>query len=149
MRFAPTLDAGTVGWATEDTGAGGTGKAGGCCLLLTHTARVELWSETFGSHGWVTATVLTVPGVASVSLDGAKPTVTHSDGLPFGLRVAVLRVPEQHRGGGPVAFNASGQRIPMRASPRPVEGGPSRRSHGAPRRPPPGACELRSPNLRA
>lgn len=98
-------------------------------------------------HQPLITTVLTVPSAAAVSLHGGKHFATHAEGLPFGLRVAVLR--KRLSEAEPVAFNAQGRPIPAHRV-----GSPSREKSQTtneawlfPEAPTSGACELNASEL--
>jgi len=148
LRVAPALEAGALGWEYIETEAGG-GGGGSCCGPLTHPAQL-LGTSGRGSSPWSTATVLTAPAVAAVSVEGRAPVPTRSGGLPYGLRYAT--VPVKRLRVTPVAFDARGQRITTAGfEPTPkrheFEGPYAPHAWTAPSTPPAAPCELSASGL--
>jgi hypothetical protein len=151
LRLAPALQAGGLGWDYIQTKAGG-GSSGGCCSPLTRPARLLGASKDLGqgSGPWWTGTVIAAPEVAAVSVEGRAPVPTHSGGLPYGMRFAVLSV--KNPSATPVAFNARGQRITAKGyetlpKRHEFEGPYAPHAWTAPASPPAAPCELRASGL--
>ncbi len=143
LRVSPALEAGALGWEYIETEAGG-GGGGSCCGPLTHPAQL-LSTSGRGSSPWSTATVLTAPAVAAVSVEGRPAVATRSGGLPYGLRY--VRLPVKNPRVKPVAFNARGQHITTAGfEPTPkrhqFEGAYAPHAWTAPSTPPAAPCEL-------
>lgn len=147
LQVTPALQAGALGWQYLER-EGSIGASGSCCSALTHPATIIGVSKDLRrSPGpWSIASVLTAPEVAAVSFEGRKPVLTHPDGLPYGMRFAVL--PVKRTGATPVAFNASGQLIKAKGfetlpKRHQFEGPYAPHAWTAPAQPPsPAACEI-------
>jgi hypothetical protein len=153
LRVTPALEAGALGWEYIQTEAGG-GGSGSCCGPLTHPAQL-LGTSGSGSGPWSTATLITAPTVAAVSVEGRAPVPTRSGGLPYGMRYAALPVRNSNVRSAKAslaAFNARGQRITTAGvEPMPkrhqFEGTYAPRAWTAPSPPPAAPCELSASGL--
>lgn len=144
VSVLPALQAGELGWEYLQTEAH-AGGSGSCCSALTQPAQLLGASKDIGSGPWWTATAITAPDVASVSVEGRPPVPTRSGGLPYGLRFATL--PVKNDSVKPVAFDARGQRIAVKGvEPQPkrheFEGPYAPHAWTAPSAPSTGVCEI-------
>lgn len=155
MRLSPSLQGGQAGWCVAWTSSGG-GSCGALPLrerpffggMLFEPSRPRPPSPSGApfSPGAGTETVLAIPAVAAVGAGHGKPIPTRPTGLPYGYRVAVVRVaaPSTPSSSDLLAFDARGHPITERFRTRLAT---PAWYWQRPERPPPGACELTAGGL--
>ncbi len=158
MRLSPTFEVGQAGWNVVVQEDGKFGGSTGIGVIHPSTPLVSVSATSKGGSHESTTTVVTLPEVAAVQVEGGTRVPTEAlPGLPFGLRAARVvspfeepeALPGSHAGHvrliePMVALAANGEPIPQSTSREtretPFQGTVHKWS--APGREPQGSCEL-------
>ncbi len=144
VRVSPNLNGAEAGWCVDVFLRGVV--TGGCAPLPTATTLVLSDSTSWGAGEREDTTVaLTAPRVRSVEFsDGRRRPALPAAGLPYGMRVAVLRTPHDPRLSTVIrsvaVFDAAGRRL---IEHRVAGSGLQWRIWNPPAPPADGACRLR------
>jgi hypothetical protein len=126
VQLSPNLEGGQAGWCvTIVEGSGGTGT----CGPLPTFSHPLLASTSGWTHGDsdITTTEITAPRVAYFLINGTRRVATKTlPGLPYGLRVAIIRTPLHRSADRPLAAFAakSPTLIPLDARGAPITESP-------------------------
>jgi hypothetical protein len=138
-RISPGLEGGSYGWAVQVDGGGS------CCTLPTVSPRgaavgaIAFWSPAKRED---TITALLSSGVRRFAEVGTRVQTTILATLPYGLRLARIRLVTTNGGHGPLrAFSAQGKALGY--MPQPGDFRPGARWWQSPASPPAGPCQLR------